>query len=89
MKHRFGNILVAATYALIVFVWIPTFAVGALGMDALDGWTEALKTAYWHIGPERFSHGFNEQGLMIWGGITALILAAKYFITGSVLPRFR
>ena len=46
-KGRLGNILVATTFVLIFLVWIPTFAVGALGVEAFNDWTyRALDTAF-------------------------------------------
>lgn len=82
-KDRIGNILVATTFALIFLVWIPTFAVGVLGIDAFNDWTRnGIETT---IGRTNIV----EAGVLIWACITGLVVGAQYFVTGEVRLRFK
>jgi len=102
-RQRIGNILVAATIALLVAVWTPTAVVGSAGVHELNWWTDdALHTAYGVMtcpeGKYRYGRGcvvenvrsgrFEGLGIGIWALITGVVLGGLYFVNGSLALRF-
>ena len=90
-KQRIGNILVAATITLLVAVWTPTLLVGGLGVEALKDWVRAIGTARGALCP-MFGSGCVQtdlEGVGLWALISASVVAALYFISGSLALRFR
>ena len=102
-RQRIGNILVAATIALLVAVWTPTAVVGSAGVHELNWWTrDALHTAKgvmtcpegkrWGLGrcsgSKVRSGRFKGLGIGIWALITGVVLGGLYFVNGSLALRF-
>ncbi|MDA9847243.1 hypothetical protein N9C27_00035 [Luminiphilus sp.] len=75
MKARTSNVLIAVFWVLVVVVWAQWLAYGFGGADNYD----YMKTL-----------GLTEEvGLVIWAAITGAVVAAQYFIDGTVRFKFQ
>ena len=80
MKVRTSNILIAVFWVVAAFVWAPTLLT-ELDNDPGSGWLRDLGMYG--------RYGISASGFMVWAAITGAVVAAQYFVTGTVRFKFQ